>query len=50
VAPYRENLLAYQRTTHDFFMPEDIREEYQRKAEATLQTLPSKSLEDLCYK
>jgi PAB-dependent poly(A)-specific ribonuclease subunit 3 len=43
-APYRENLLPYQRMQYDFFIPEDIRREYQRRNEATLQVLPNPSL------
>ena len=33
--------MAYQRTTHDFFIPDHLREEMQRKAEASLQTFTS---------
>lgn len=35
-------MLAYQRTTHDFFISEEVRREFQKKMEATLQVLPSK--------
>lgn len=42
--PHRENLLAYQRTAHDFFIPESLRQDLQRRAEATLQVLPNSSL------
>lgn len=38
--------MAYQRTTHDFFIPDHLREEMQRKSEASLQTFPSKF--DMC--
>ena len=41
--PHREDLLAYHRLAHDFFMPEKLREELQKKSEASLQTMPSKS-------
>lgn len=41
MGPHREDLLAYQRLPHDFFMPEKLREELQRKSEASLQTMPS---------
>jgi PAB-dependent poly(A)-specific ribonuclease subunit 3 len=41
VGPYREDLLPYQRATYDFFMPEKLRNELQRKAFATLQVMPS---------
>jgi hypothetical protein len=43
VGPYREDLLPYQRATYDFFMPEKLRSELQRKAFATLQVMPSES-------
>lgn len=43
LGPHRENLMAYQRTTHDFFIPDHLREEMQRKSEASLQTFSSKS-------
>jgi PAB-dependent poly(A)-specific ribonuclease subunit 3 len=42
--PYRENLLPYQRTQYDFFISEDIRREFQKRNEATLQVLPNPSL------
>ena len=41
LGPHRENLLPYQRTAHDFFIPDGLREDLQRKSAATLQTLPS---------
>jgi len=41
LGPHREALLPYQRTAHDFFIPDDLREELQRKSATTLQTLPS---------
>jgi len=41
LAPHRENLLTFQRTTHDFFIPEDLRREFQRRNEAALQVLPN---------
>ena len=41
IGPHREDLLAYQRLTHDFFMPEKLREDLQKKSEATLQVMPS---------
>ncbi|KAF3760008.1 hypothetical protein M406DRAFT_283721 [Cryphonectria parasitica EP155] len=41
IGPYREDLLPYQRQTRDFFMPEDLREELQKKAHAALQVIPS---------
>jgi PAB-dependent poly(A)-specific ribonuclease subunit 3 len=44
LGPHRENLLAYQRTVHDFFISDGIREELQRKSEASHQILPSKQI------
>ena len=44
IGPHRENLMGYQRTTHDFFIPDHLREELQRKAEATLQTFSNSTL------
>ena len=38
----RERLQGYQRLVYDLFIPQDIREDLQRKSEASLQTLPSK--------
>ena len=42
LGPHREALLPYQRAAHDFFISDSLREELQRKSDATLQTLPSK--------
>ena len=42
IGPYRENLLPWQRAPHDFFIADKLREELQRRGEATLQVLPSK--------
>jgi PAB-dependent poly(A)-specific ribonuclease subunit 3 len=42
--PHRENLHGFQRMTHDFFVPEDLRREYQRRLEATLQVMPNSRL------
>lgn len=44
MGPHREDLLAYQKLVHDFFIGDHIREDLQKKAAATLQVLPSKSL------
>jgi len=44
VGPRPENLLPYQRTVQDFFMPDALREEFQRKADAALQILPTSTL------
>lgn len=44
VGPHRENLLPYQRTVHNLFISDHLREELQRKAEATLQTFANSTL------
>ncbi|KAL4934310.1 PAN-complex poly(A)-binding subunit PAN3 [Aspergillus undulatus] len=44
IGPHNPNALAYQRNVHDLFLPNDIREELQKKAAATLQTLPNTQL------
>ncbi|KAI5246881.1 PAB-dependent poly(A)-specific ribonuclease subunit pan3 [Aureobasidium subglaciale] len=44
LGPHRENLMAYQRTTHDLFIPDHLREEMQRKSEASLQTFSNTAL------
>ncbi|KAI9816644.1 MAG: PAB-dependent poly(A)-specific ribonuclease subunit 3 [Thelocarpon impressellum] len=44
IGPHRENLLPHQRNVHDFFVPDNIREEMQREAEASLQVLPNSTL------
>lgn len=44
IGPHRENLMPYQRTTHDLFIPDHLREELQRKTEATLQTFSNSTL------
>ncbi|TKA61909.1 hypothetical protein B0A49_09373 [Cryomyces minteri] len=44
MGPHRENLLAYQRPAHDFFIPNDLRQELQRRNEATLQVFPNSTL------
>ena len=41
LGPHREALLPYQKAAHDFFIPDALREELQRKSATTLQTLPS---------
>ncbi|PHH75537.1 hypothetical protein CDD83_4388 [Cordyceps sp. RAO-2017] len=47
VGPHREDLMPYHRVTHDFFLPEKIREELQKKAEASLQVIPNSQLPQL---
>ncbi|KAI9370555.1 hypothetical protein BJX61DRAFT_535561 [Aspergillus egyptiacus] len=44
VGPHKQNLLNYQRNVHDLFLQNDLREELQKKAAATLQTLPNTQL------
>ncbi|ORY16491.1 PAB-dependent poly(A)-specific ribonuclease subunit PAN3 [Clohesyomyces aquaticus] len=44
IGPQPTNLLAYQRTAHDFFIPEPLREELQKKSEVARQILPNSSL------
>ncbi|KAF3926808.1 hypothetical protein ABW20_dc0101017 [Dactylellina cionopaga] len=44
IGPHKQNLLSYQKTVHDLFLKDSIREDLQRKAEATLQTLPNSTL------
>lgn len=46
-APYREDLMPYQRVTHDFFMSDSLRNDLQKKSHATLQTLPNSPLPQL---
>ncbi|KAI5367869.1 Putative protein kinase-like domain superfamily, PAN2-PAN3 deadenylation complex subunit PAN3 [Septoria linicola] len=42
--PRRENMTAFQRSTTDFFLPDDLREDLQRKSEMTLQTFANSTL------
>ncbi|KAF2433458.1 PAB-dependent poly(A)-specific ribonuclease subunit PAN3 [Tothia fuscella] len=44
LGPHRDNLLQYQRTAHDLFIPDKLREDLQKKAEASWQTLPNSTL------
>ncbi|EPS41328.1 hypothetical protein H072_4858 [Dactylellina haptotyla CBS 200.50] len=44
LGPHKQNLLSYQRTVHDLFLKDSIREDLQKKAEATLQILPNSTL------
>ncbi|OKL64721.1 PAB-dependent poly(A)-specific ribonuclease subunit pan3 [Talaromyces atroroseus] len=44
VGPHSQNILGYQRNVHDLFLPNDLREELQKRSAATLQTLPNSSL------
>ncbi|KAM3513230.1 hypothetical protein MY11210_003096 [Beauveria gryllotalpidicola] len=47
VGPHREDLMPYHRVTHDFFIPDKLREEMQRKSEASLQVMPNSQLPQL---
>ncbi|KAJ5053742.1 uncharacterized protein L3040_000033 [Drepanopeziza brunnea f. sp. 'multigermtubi'] len=44
IGAHRQDLLAYQRHTHDFFMPNDLREDLQKKSEAARQVIPNTGL------
>jgi PAB-dependent poly(A)-specific ribonuclease subunit 3 len=44
VGPQPTGLLAYQRTAHDFFIPDALREELQKKAEIARQVVPNSSI------
>lgn len=44
MGPQPTNLLGYQRTAHDFFIPDALREDLQKKAEASRQILPNSTL------
>ena len=37
-------MLPYQRTVHDMFLPNDLREDLQKRMAAALQTLPNSQL------
>ncbi|XMA08948.1 hypothetical protein WAI453_001739 [Rhynchosporium graminicola] len=44
IGAHRQDLLAYQRHAHDFFMPNDLREDLQKKSEAARQIMPNSQL------
>ncbi|PLB48344.1 PAB-dependent poly(A)-specific ribonuclease subunit pan3 [Aspergillus steynii IBT 23096] len=44
IGPHSQNTLGYQRNVHDLFLPNDFREELQKKSAAALQTLPNTQL------
>ncbi|KAF2849111.1 PAB-dependent poly(A)-specific ribonuclease subunit PAN3 [Plenodomus tracheiphilus IPT5] len=44
VGPQPTGLLAYQRTAHDFFIPDHVREDLQKRAEVARQTIPNTTL------
>ncbi|KAF6840690.1 Pab-dependent poly(A)-specific ribonuclease subunit PAN3 [Colletotrichum plurivorum] len=47
VGPYREDLLPFQRQVHDFFLPDKLREDMQKKSEALQQVMPNSTLPPL---
>lgn len=44
VGPQPTGLLAYQRTAHDFFIPDALREDLQKKAEISRQVIPNSNI------
>ncbi|KAA8651660.1 PAN-complex poly(A)-binding subunit PAN3 [Aspergillus tanneri] len=44
IGPHSQNTLGYQRNVHDLFLPNEFREELQKKTAATLQILPNTQL------
>ncbi|KAJ5767296.1 uncharacterized protein N7511_004912 [Penicillium nucicola] len=44
IGPHNQNTLGYQRNVHDLFLPNDTREDLQKKSAAALQTLPNTNL------
>ena len=44
IGPYPTNLLPYQKTVHDLFIPNDLREDIHKRNAAALQTLPNSQL------
>ncbi|KAG6017254.1 hypothetical protein E4U43_001909 [Claviceps pusilla] len=44
VGPHRDDLMPYHRMAHDFFLPDKLREELQKKSEAALQVMPNSQL------
>jgi PAB-dependent poly(A)-specific ribonuclease subunit 3 len=44
IGPQPTNLQGYQRTAHDFFIPDALREDLQKKSEVARQILPNSSL------
>lgn len=47
VGPYREEIMPYNRLTHDFFISETMREDMQKQSEATWQVMPGSQLPQL---
>jgi PAB-dependent poly(A)-specific ribonuclease subunit 3 len=48
IGPYRDELQPYQRVTHDCFMSESLREDFQKRAEAAHQVIPSRRFSRIC--
>ena len=44
IGPFNTNMLPYQRTVHDLFIQNEVREDVQKRMAATLQTLPNSQL------
>ncbi|KAG6020946.1 hypothetical protein E4U41_002675 [Claviceps citrina] len=44
VGPHRDDLMPYHRMAHEFFLPDKLREEMQKKSEAALQVMPNSQL------
>ncbi|ESZ91702.1 hypothetical protein SBOR_7921 [Sclerotinia borealis F-4128] len=47
IGPHKEDLANYQRSIHDLFLSDRLREELQRKSEASLQVMPNATLPTL---
>ncbi|KAF4421145.1 PAN2-PAN3 deadenylation complex subunit PAN3 [Colletotrichum fructicola] len=47
VGPYRDDLAPFQRQVHDFFIPDKLREDMQRRSEALQQVMPNSTLPPL---
>ncbi|KAL7926723.1 hypothetical protein ACQKWADRAFT_309526 [Trichoderma austrokoningii] len=47
IGPYRENIMPYNRLTHDFFISETLREDIHKRSEASLQVMPGSQLPQL---
>lgn len=47
IGPYREDVMPYNRLTHDFFISETMREDMQKQSEASLQVMPGSQLPQL---
>lgn len=47
VGPHRDDIMPYHRMTHEFFLPEKLREDMQKRSEASLQVMPNSHLPQL---